>query len=112
MTDQDTADAALPADAPDAAARQATTNVPIAAPADRVEEVLAGLPGHSFDSVAVIAIADAGALVGAVTIERLLAAALLPRSARSWTQSAVVGPAPTRSTSPGRRPTANELGRH
>ena len=37
--------------------------------------MLAGLPGHSFDSVAVIATADAGALVGAVTIERLLAAA-------------------------------------
>ena len=75
MTDQDTAAAALPADALDTAAGQATTNVPIATPTDRVEHVLAGLPGHTFDSVAVIAVCEAGELVGAVTIERLLAAA-------------------------------------
>jgi magnesium transporter len=57
------------------AAGHATRNVPIAAPDDRVDEVLAGMRGRSFDSAAVVAVCDGDRLVGVATLERLLAGA-------------------------------------
>ena len=57
------------------AAGSATRNVPVAAPVDRVDEVLAGMRGHNFDSAAVVAVCDEDRLVGLATLERLLAAA-------------------------------------
>ncbi|MGH4009994.1 MAG: magnesium transporter [Pseudonocardiaceae bacterium] len=56
------------------AVMHASTNVPVAAPEQSVEQVLAGLRGHSFDSVAVVAVCQDGILVGLVTMERLIAA--------------------------------------
>jgi magnesium transporter len=57
------------------AAEHATERVPVAAPTDRVEEVLAGLPGRHLDSAAVVAVCTAdGRLAGLVSVERLLAA--------------------------------------
>ncbi len=56
------------------AVSHATSAVPVAAPAQTAAEVRASLVGGTFDSVAVIAVCDAGRLVGLVTIERLLAA--------------------------------------
>jgi magnesium transporter len=65
---------AVPADLLRTAAAHATSNVPVASPTEAVGAVLAGLSGHRFDSVAVAAVCDRGTLMGAVTIEALLAA--------------------------------------
>ena len=56
------------------AAEHATDRVPVASPRDTVGQVLASMRGRRFDSAAVVAICEAGKLVGLVTIERLLAA--------------------------------------
>jgi magnesium transporter len=56
------------------AVAHASTNVPVADPGQSVEQVLAGLRGHLFDSVAVIAVCQDGILVGLVTMEQLIAA--------------------------------------
>jgi magnesium transporter len=59
----------------DLAGHHVTTAVPIAAPDDRIADVLAGLPGHRYDSAAVIAVCAGDRLVGLATLERLFAAA-------------------------------------
>lgn len=56
------------------ALHHATTNVPTAAPSDDVAAVLRSLPGTRYDAASVIAVVDAGRLVGVATIERLLSA--------------------------------------
>jgi len=56
------------------AAAHATGSVPIAAPDDRVADLLAGMRGQRFDSAGVIAVCAGERLAGVVTIERLLAA--------------------------------------
>ncbi|WP_245563599.1 magnesium transporter [Longispora albida] len=56
------------------AAQHAARDVPVAAPADRADVVLAGMTGQRYDSAAVIAVCMDGRLDGVVTIERLLAA--------------------------------------
>lgn len=57
------------------AAAHASTNVPVAAPGQSVEQVLTGLRGHCFDTVAVVAVCEDDVLVGLVTMEQLIAAA-------------------------------------
>ena len=56
------------------ARQHATANVPVAAPADCVDDVLAALRGRRYDAASVIAVVEHGALLGVATIERLLAA--------------------------------------
>jgi magnesium transporter len=56
------------------AAAHATTQVPVAAPADPVDLVLPALRGRSFDSVAVVAVCVDGRLVGLAPLEQVLAA--------------------------------------
>lgn len=56
------------------AAAHATRNVPVAAPADTVQQVIEALRGKAFDSAAVIAVCRGDRLEGLCTIERLLAA--------------------------------------
>ncbi|BCJ75828.1 magnesium transporter [Catellatospora sp. IY07-71] len=56
------------------AARHASSRVPVAAPHDTVDAVLAAMRGQDYDSAAVVAVCRAGVLVGLATIERLLAA--------------------------------------
>ncbi|MGH9248507.1 MAG: magnesium transporter [Acidimicrobiales bacterium] len=56
------------------AAEHATDRVPVASSRDTVGQVLASMRGRRFDSAAVVAVCEAGKLVGLVTIERLLAA--------------------------------------
>lgn len=56
------------------AAAHASTDVPVAAPADPVDLVLDGLRGRTFDTAAAVAVCTGDLLVGMVTIERLLAA--------------------------------------
>ncbi|MDI2030478.1 magnesium transporter [Saccharopolyspora sp. TS4A08] len=56
------------------AVQHASSKVPIAAPGDSVDEVFAGLRVREFDSAAVVAVCDAGRLLGLLTVERLLAA--------------------------------------
>jgi len=56
------------------AGSHAASAVPVAAPSQTAAEVRDALVGRRFDSVAVIAVCDAGRLVGLLTIERLLAA--------------------------------------
>lgn len=56
------------------AAEHATMRVPIASPADRVGDVVAGLRGQRFDSADVVAVCLGNSLVGLLTIERLFAA--------------------------------------
>jgi magnesium transporter len=58
----------------DTAARHAATAVPVAAPGDRVDAVLAGMRGRRYESAAVVAVCVGDRLVGLATLERLLAA--------------------------------------
>jgi magnesium transporter len=55
--------------------------VPVAAPDDTVADVFAALRGQRFDSAAVVAVVEDGALRGVLTIERLLAATATSRVA-------------------------------
>lgn len=57
------------------AAAHASTNVPVVAPGQSVEQALSGLRGHMFDSVAVVAVCQDDVLLGLLTMERLIAAA-------------------------------------
>jgi magnesium transporter len=59
----------------DTAVRHATAAVPVAAPDDRVDAVLAGMRGRQYDSAAVVAVCSADRLVGLAAIEGLFAAA-------------------------------------
>lgn len=75
------------------AAEHASVNVPVAAPTDSVDQVLAAMRGRRFDSAALIAVCDADRLVGVVTIERLLAASGdLPVSQLTDPQTPTVAP--------------------
>jgi magnesium transporter len=74
MTDQPAA-AHQPAAEIATAAWHTATAVPVAAPDDRVAEVLAGMRGRRYESAAVVAVCAGERLAGVVTIERLLAAA-------------------------------------
>ena len=65
---------APPVDGLGVAAEHATLRVPVADPGDAVDRVLESMRGHRFDSAAVVAVCQAGRLVGLVTMERLLAA--------------------------------------
>lgn len=57
------------------AAEHATTRVPVASPAEQVDDVLTRLRGQRYDSVVAVAVcADGGRLVGLATMEDLLAA--------------------------------------
>lgn len=56
------------------AADHASTRVPVAAPGERVDDVIARLRGVRFDSAAVVAVCADDLLVGLATIEALLAA--------------------------------------
>lgn len=56
------------------AAWHASSRVPVAAPEDTVDAVLAAMRGQDYDSAAVVAVCRAGVLVGLATIERLLSA--------------------------------------
>ena len=56
------------------AGEHATTAVPVAEPHATVDDVLNMMRGQQFASAAVVAICDADALVGLLTLERLLAA--------------------------------------
>ncbi|MFS8498527.1 MAG: magnesium transporter [Micromonosporaceae bacterium] len=56
------------------AADHALPRVPVAAPGERVDDVLARLRGARFDSAAVVAVCTDDRLVGLATIEALLAA--------------------------------------
>jgi magnesium transporter len=60
------------------AAQHASTQVPVAAPEDSVDALLASMRGRRFESASVTAVCEDGRLVGLATIERLLAA---PQSA-------------------------------
>src|SRR5690606_14390354 len=51
----------------------ATMRVPIAAPHETVSAVLDRMRGETYDSAAVLAVCDGDRLVGAATLERLLA---------------------------------------
>ena len=55
------------------AAEHVTSRVPIAAPTDRAGDIRRSLEGHSFDTVAEIAICEDGKLVGLLNIEDVLA---------------------------------------
>ena len=55
-------------------AAHASSAVPVARVGQRVREVLTALPGHVYDTVALVAVCDDDALRGVVTIERLRAA--------------------------------------
>ncbi|WP_460700797.1 hypothetical protein [Nocardia thraciensis] len=57
------------------AAVHATRDVPIAAPRERVDDVLARIRGRRFTCAAVVAVCDGSRLAGAITIESLFAAA-------------------------------------
>jgi magnesium transporter len=57
------------------AVRQATRDVPVAAPVDLVDAVLTEMRGRRYDSAGVVAVCVDDRLVGLATIERLLAAA-------------------------------------
>ena len=76
------------------AAEHATTNVPIIGPAQRADEVLAALTGHSYESATHLVVCEAGKFVGILTIEVLLSAA-----AESTVESLMDRDAPT--VSPG-----------
>ncbi|HEX2417125.1 MAG TPA: magnesium transporter, partial [Micromonosporaceae bacterium] len=52
----------------------ASSNVPVARPGDRVDELLGSLPGNRFDTASVVAVCEDNRLVGLATIERLYAA--------------------------------------
>lgn len=65
---------AIPDEMLGTAGEHATMRVPIASPADRVGDVVAGLRGQRFDSADVVAVCLGNALVGLLTIERLFAA--------------------------------------
>jgi magnesium transporter len=56
------------------AAWHASRQVPVAAPDDRVNAVLAAMRGQRYDSAAAVAVCTRGLLVGLATMERLLAA--------------------------------------
>ncbi|MGV9610961.1 magnesium transporter [Nocardia xishanensis] len=56
------------------AAAHACRDVPTAAPSDTVEQVLTGMQGRRFASVAVVAVCDGPRLEGIITLENLLAA--------------------------------------
>jgi len=56
------------------AAEHASSNVPVARPGDRVDELLGSLPGNRFDTASVVAVCEDNRLVGLATIERLYAA--------------------------------------
>jgi magnesium transporter len=56
------------------AAQHASTQVPVAAPEDSVDALLASMRGRRFESASVTAVCEDGRLVGLATIERLLAA--------------------------------------
>lgn len=59
----------------DTAAAHTTRNVPIAAPGQTVREVIEGMRGHDYDSVAAVAVCDSdGRLAGTISMARLLAA--------------------------------------
>ena len=84
------------------ARQHATANVPVAAPADCVDDVLAALRGRRYDAASVIAVVEHGALLGVATIERLLAAHPAATIADVMdTSPPVVAPTTTRSTPPG-----------
>lgn len=55
-------------------AAHVSTNVPVARTWQSVEQVLTGLRGREFDTVAAVAVCADGALLGVATMERLLAA--------------------------------------
>ncbi len=76
------------------AERHASRNVPVAAGADDVAELLSRMRGHTYDSASVVAVCEGQRLVGLVTIERLLKA---PAGA---TVSSVMDPDPP-TVSPG-----------
>jgi magnesium transporter len=57
------------------AAEHLSTAVPVVTPDITVEAALAAMRGQQFDSAAMVAVCDDDALVGVVSIERLLAAA-------------------------------------
>jgi magnesium transporter len=56
------------------AAAHASANVPVVTADDTAGEALRGLAGRKFESASVLAVCDGSALVGLLTIERLLAA--------------------------------------
>jgi magnesium transporter len=56
------------------AARHATTRVPIAAPGQRIGQVLGALTGRAYDSASHLVVCEADRFRGIVTIEALLAA--------------------------------------
>ncbi|WP_190814244.1 CBS domain-containing protein [Saccharopolyspora pogona] len=58
----------------DTALHHASTDVPVAAAGDSVDQVLAGLRGQVFDSASVVAVCDGSRFAGLATMERLLAA--------------------------------------
>jgi magnesium transporter len=75
------------------AEEHATSRVPVGAPTDLVEDMLAALRGQRWDSASVVAVCQQGRLVGLITIEALLAAP--PGSALADvadTEPPVVGP--------------------
>lgn len=58
----------------DTAAWHASSQVPVAAPEELIDAVLAAMRGQVYDSAAVVAVCRADVLVGLATIERLLSA--------------------------------------
>ena len=65
---------ATPNDLLGTAAAHASVNVPVVSQEDTADDALRGLRGRKFDSAAVLAVCDDGALAGLLTVERLLAA--------------------------------------
>ncbi|MGH3663772.1 MAG: magnesium transporter [Micromonosporaceae bacterium] len=55
------------------AAAHATRRVPVAAPGESVDALLARLRGNTYDSASVVAVCDGDRLVGLASLERLLA---------------------------------------
>lgn len=58
----------------DTAAAHASANVPVVTAEDTADAALRGLLGKRFDSASVLAVCRDGALIGLLTVERLLAA--------------------------------------